>query len=36
LLGILEAIPFHIEGVREHGEDVPEPSTIAEGVEVAA
>jgi predicted RNase H-like HicB family nuclease len=33
---IAEAIEFHIEGMREHGEDVPEPSTIAEGVEVAA
>jgi predicted RNase H-like HicB family nuclease len=31
-----EAIPFHIEGMREHGEEVPEPSTIAEGIEVAA
>jgi predicted RNase H-like HicB family nuclease len=33
---IAEAIEFHIEGMREHGENVPEPSTIAEGIEVAA
>ncbi len=31
---INEAIPFHIEGMRMHGEVVPEPSTLAETVEV--
>jgi predicted RNase H-like HicB family nuclease len=32
---IAEAIEFHIEGMRLHGETVPEPTTIAETVEVA-
>lgn len=33
---IAEAIEFHIEGMRLHGEAVPEPTTIAESVEVQA
>jgi predicted RNase H-like HicB family nuclease len=32
---IAEAIEFHIEGLRLHGEQVPEPTTLAELVEVA-
>jgi predicted RNase H-like HicB family nuclease len=32
---ITEAIEFHIEGLRLHGEQVPEPTTLAELVEVA-
>ena len=31
---IAEAIEFHIEGMRLHGEQVPEPTTVAELVEV--
>jgi predicted RNase H-like HicB family nuclease len=31
---IAEAIEFHIEGMRLHGETVPEPTTLAESVEV--
>jgi predicted RNase H-like HicB family nuclease len=31
---IHEAIEFHVEGMRLHGEQVPEPSTSAELVEV--
>jgi predicted RNase H-like HicB family nuclease len=31
---IAEAIEFHIEGMRLHGEHVPEPTTMAELVEV--
>jgi len=31
---IVEAIEFHIEGMRLHGERVPEPTTLAELVEV--
>ena len=31
---IAEAIEFHIEGMRLHGEHVPEPTTLAELVEV--
>ena len=27
---IAEAIEFHIEGMRLHGEPVPEPTTVAE------
>ena len=30
-----EAIEFHIEGMRLHGEAVPEPSSVAEMLEVA-
>jgi len=33
---IREAIEFHIEGLRMHGESVPEPSTEAGLVEVSA
>ena len=32
---IREAIEFHIESLREHGERVPAPTAIAEYVEVA-
>ena len=31
---IAEAIEFHIEGMLMHGEKVPEPTTVAELVEV--
>jgi predicted RNase H-like HicB family nuclease len=30
------AIPFHIEGLRRHGEPVPAPSVVAGVLEVAA
>jgi predicted RNase H-like HicB family nuclease len=30
-----EAIEFHIEGICLHGENVPEPSSLAEMLEVA-
>lgn len=33
---IRAAIEFHIEGLRDHGEPVPEPSTEAGLVEVSA
>ncbi len=33
---IAEAIEFHIEGLRMDGDPVPEPTTIAESVEVRA
>jgi len=33
---IAEAIEFHIEGLRMDGEAVPEPTTIAESVEIKA
>jgi len=33
---IHEAIEFHVEGLREHGEPIPEPSSSIEYVEVAA
>ena len=33
---IHEAIEFHVEGLREDGEPVPEPSSSIEYVEVAA
>lgn len=33
---IREAIEFHIEGMRLHGESIPEPTTLVEEVEVAA
>jgi predicted RNase H-like HicB family nuclease len=33
---IAEAIEFHIDGLRMDGEPVPEPTTVAESVEVAA
>jgi predicted RNase H-like HicB family nuclease len=31
---IREAIDFHLEGMREAGEEIPQPSTIAEYVDV--
>jgi predicted RNase H-like HicB family nuclease len=31
---IAEAIEFHIEGMRQHGESVPAPTTVAELVEI--
>jgi predicted RNase H-like HicB family nuclease len=33
---IAEAIEFHIEGMRLHGEPVPQPSTVVDSVEVIA
>ena len=33
---IHEAIEFHIEGLKENGEPVPEPSSSIEFIEVAA
>jgi predicted RNase H-like HicB family nuclease len=33
---IAEAIEFHIEGLRLHGEPVPAPTSVAEIVEVQA
>lgn len=33
---IAEAIEFHIEGLRLHGETVPEPTAIAESIAVQA
>jgi len=33
---IQEAIEFHIEGLREEGQEVPTPSTTIEVIEVAA
>ena len=33
---IREAIEFHIEGMKLHGEAVPEPTTAAQYVEVVA
>jgi predicted RNase H-like HicB family nuclease len=33
---IAEAIEFHIEGMRLHGETVPEPTGIAESIAVQA
>ena len=33
---IAEAIEFHVEGMRLNGESVPEPSTMAELVEVTS
>lgn len=31
---IAEAIEFHIEGLRENGDDVPEPTTTCELIDV--
>ena len=31
-----EAIEFHIEGMRSHGEAIPEPTTVAELIEIRA
>ncbi len=33
---IAEAIEFHIEGMRLHGEPVPEPNAVAESISVRA
>lgn len=33
---IREAIEFHLEGMRLHGETIPEPASLCEYVEVAA
>ena len=33
---IAEAIEFHIEGMRLHGEPVPEPTSVVETVEIQA
>ena len=33
---IAEAIEFHIEGMRLHGETVPEPTAVAESIPVRA
>ena len=33
---IREAIEFHIEGMRLHGEIVPKPTTVAEYVEIVS
>jgi predicted RNase H-like HicB family nuclease len=33
---IAEAIEFHIEGMRLHGEAVPEPTSVAEAIEIKA
>lgn len=33
---IREAIEFHIEGLREAGEPVPSPASVAEVIEVSA
>jgi predicted RNase H-like HicB family nuclease len=33
---IQEAIEFHIEGLREEGYDIPEPSTYSSYVDIAA
>ena len=34
LVEIREAIAFHIESLKEHGEPVPEPQTVAASVDV--
>jgi len=36
LASIHEAIEFHLEGLKEHGEPIPPPSSSGELVEVAA
>jgi predicted RNase H-like HicB family nuclease len=33
---IREAIEFHIEGMKQDGEDIPQPSSSVEYIEVAA
>ena len=33
---IHEVIPFHLEGMRRHGEQVPTPNSLCEYVEVPA
>jgi predicted RNase H-like HicB family nuclease len=32
---ITEALAFHFEGLRRHGEPIPEPTTVTSTVEVA-
>lgn len=32
---IREAIDFHLEGMREHGDSIPEPSAVTEYVSVS-
>jgi predicted RNase H-like HicB family nuclease len=36
LSNMREAIEFHLEGLREDGEPIPEPQTVAAVVEIAA
>jgi predicted RNase H-like HicB family nuclease len=36
LKNMREAIEFHLEGMREDGDPIPEPSTVAAVVDVAA
>jgi predicted RNase H-like HicB family nuclease len=36
LANMREAIEFHLEGMREDGESIPAPTTIATVIEVAA
>ena len=36
LLNMREAIEFHLDGMREDGETIPEPKTVAAVVEIAA
>jgi predicted RNase H-like HicB family nuclease len=36
LANMREAIKFHLEGMREDGDPIPEPSTTAAVIEVAA
>jgi predicted RNase H-like HicB family nuclease len=36
LANMREAIEFHLEGMREDGEPIPEPTSVAALVEVAA
>ena len=33
---IAEAVEFHMEGMRLHGEQVPEPTAVVDTVEIAA
>jgi Uncharacterized conserved protein len=33
---IRDAMEFHLEGMREHGDAIPEPTTVAQYVEVPA
>jgi len=33
---VREAIDFHLEGMKEHGEPIPEPSALTEYVSVAS
>jgi predicted RNase H-like HicB family nuclease len=36
LANVREAIEFHLDGMREDGEPIPEPKTLAAVVEIAA